>query len=503
MNTPVRIGMLSLIASISMMHGAATNQPAPAEQQPSNTAATVTTIAGDVGNIVTTATGLVQNHNTAAILASVGQFVQSIFSIVATLVHKRDMDSMEPMVVEVRQDLVERLVDAIDCSREYLKQVSLQELGCALQDAEREAIQMCANRTDASTDQLEQSIRNILNSLMHDVYALIQSSEENENIGASIGEMISNIIELAVDTIKYEREDDMEACAAMCVDRVCAELNRQIRHLMVQSALTLRGSACSVACIKNPGRPCAAAINMVMGTRKNCGCCRPSSRPCCNSCSTCNSCNQNTNSCCCNGQRSMSNICDEKEMRGCGCSSGCSTCKPNCNCKVMDMEMSDAEMRGCGCGCKPSSSSSCTTCNKPSCSCSKRSMDMCDDEQMRGCGCGCRADCTTCVSMNCEGSELRCPCNQGDNQNSNKPKPSPTVQTQAAAMMMKNTMMADSMRPMTRVIVKCECGGNRPNQKITQNSPQAPQRLQVTPSRKDGHRVLPEGQAPMRRRNMR
>lgn len=500
MNTPVRIGVLSLIASISMLHGAA-NSSAPAEQQQSNTIATATNIAGDVGEIVSTAANLVQHHDKQTILASVGQLLQSIFSIVATLVHKGNAEdvALEPVVVEVRAALVERLVDAIDCSREYLKQVSLQELGCALQDAEREAIQMCANRTEnAPADENEHNVLDVLNALIHDLFALIQSSGENANIGESIGEMLSNIVELATDTIKYESVDDMEACAAMYVDRVCTELNRQIRHLMVQSALTLRGSSCSVACVKNPGRPCAAAIDMILGTRKNngCGCCKPCAKAQCNSCSSCNTCNQNTNSCCC-GRRSMSDICAEEETRGCSCNSGCSTCKPNCNCRVMDMEMTDAEMRsGCGCGCKPAS---CTTCNKPSCSCSSRSMDMCDEQEVRGCSCGCKVGCKTCVSMNCEGSELRCPCN-------NKPRPAtrPTVQVQAAAvMMMESAMMADSMAPMKRVIIKCPCN-NRPNQKVTQNSPQLPvTRPQLTPSRKDGHRVLPEGHGQIRRRNMR
>lgn len=520
MNIRVGIGILSLIASISILQGRTATADATAstnEQAQASVGTTLTAIGADVTNIVTTATNLAQHHDKQTILASVGQFLNSIFSIVSTLVNKGDMQ-MEPMIIEVREALVNDLVNAIDCSREYLKQVSLSELGCALKDAEQEVAMCAARAQDGQVMAQEEIVKDVLKSLIHDLFAIIQSSGTNDNIGESIAQMLTNILEQATDTLKYEQlaAEDMDTCAAMYVDRVCAELTRQIRHLMVQSALTLRGSTCSVECCKNPSHPCAAAINMIMGTRKGCNsCCRPSARPCCSSC--CN----NTTCCVCNKSMPMD---DEMEMRGscncgckpnnCTCKPNCSSCKPSCGCNLMDMDMS-MEMRGsCNCGCKPN----CSSC-KPNCGCSMMDMNM-DDMEMRG-SCGCKPNCNTCKPncgckmmdmdmddaqmckcscgcnsrmMDCNEMTLRCPCN--------KPKPQPQTRPVAAQALMMAEQMMDPMAPAKRVIVKCPCNSaNRPNY---QNSPRptTPPRQQVTPSRKDGHRVLPEGQAPMRRKDI-
>lgn len=435
----------------------------PAAEQPTSTASTLTSIAGNVGNIVTVATTLAQKPDKQTILTSVGQLLQSVFSIVASLVHKSNLEdtqaALEPVIVDVPEELVERLITAINNSREYLTAASLQELGCALQDAERQVVQLCAarRRNNVAADENEDNVVDVLNSLIHDLFAIIQSSGANEQIGESIADMLSNIVELAADTIKYERlaTDDVETCAAVYVDRVCAELNRQIRHLMVQSALTLRGSDCTVDCCKKPGRQCAAAISMITGATRSNGncCCKPCAKPQCSSCSTCSTCNQSSNSCCCN--RSVVNT-------------------------------TAAEVRACN---SCSSSSSCSTCNKPNCSC--KSADASDDET-RGCSCGCKPGCPTCVSMNCEGTEMRCPCNKP------KPKANAIAQTTRVEPGMRTDMMT-TVGAIRRVIVRCPC--NRPTGKVTQNSPQLPTaRQQLAPSRKDGNRILPEGHGQPRRK---
>jgi hypothetical protein len=541
------------------MHGAATSsaQEQQPQQQPANATNTAVAITADVGNIVGTAANLVQNHDKQTILASVGQLLNSIFSIVSTLVaHKRTMEpaDCQPVMIELQADIVDRFVAAIDSTREYLKTASLSELGCALQQAEREAIAVCrsddaqddaaAAQDDASAEaddaaqadadaqaeqddaaaedndaaladddasaeaddaaqaaddanvqaaEQEEQVLTVLHALIHDTFAIIQSSETDEAIGGSIADMLTNIVELALDTIKYEQVGDVETCAAAYIDRVCAELNRQIRHLMVQSALTLRGSECSVACCKNPGRACAAALNMIMGNRgngccNNNGCCKPCARPSCNNCSTCNTCSQKTSSCCCD-RSPMSDMCAEKEMcdtmRGCnncGCSQNCNTCKPGCSCKSADMS-DDAEMCKCQCGCSMPSRAI--------------RMDIKRD-MMNKCSC-CAMDCQTCRSMNCAGSTRACPCQQ-------KPQQQTTTQGLSGAngRQAKAASMMAPMQPAKSIMVRCACATQRPqfgvNRPQSTNRPQVQQSRPVTASRKEGNRVVPEQ---LRRRSTR
>lgn len=91
--------------------------------------------------------------------------------------------------------------------------------------------------------------------------------------------------------------------------------------------------------------------------------------------------------------------------------------------------------------------------------------------------------------MNCEGTEMRCPCN--------KPKPNTNTTVQTTRADHRTTDVMKTVSAIKRVIVRCPC--NRPTGKVTQNSPKLP-RQQLAPSRKEGNRILPEGHGQPRRK---
>lgn len=139
-----------------------------------------------------------------------------------------------------------------------------------------------------------------LHNLVQSLFTIIESPENPKVIGQSIADMFGNIINVASQTLKYEylSSRDAEEKVAMYLDSFSKELTKEIKQLMLQTALNLRD-----------------------GTfRKHC--CGSSCNSCCNSCSricrpSCNSCS----SCC----RTLQNASQDQATRACCSSCSCST----------------------------------------------------------------------------------------------------------------------------------------------------------------------------------
>lgn len=313
-------------------------------------------------------------------------------------------DMLHDVLATIQPLLREYIKDDIASMHDYLQNAPLQELQDQLQTVNQEEHHDIAI---ASTDEHEKEfhayIIQALHNLVQNLFSIIQAPENPKIIGQNIADMLSNIINVASQTIKYEylSSRDAEENVAVYLESFSSELTKEIKHLMLQTALHLRGcqqtracsNSCSSGCCNSSSstvcRPCCkpcSTCNLNMEQedailRKNSCCSSCSCSPACNStCSTCN------NSCC---SRSQQEVKEDTVTRACP-SCGCGNCSNGCcsyGTKSSDTTKKTAPEARSN---KRRSCKNCSSCGKSSssCSCKKNvTEDQQADDQTK-CGCG-------------------------------------------------------------------------------------------------------------------
>lgn len=386
---------------------------------------------------------------------------ESIQELCAML--RRVATSIQPLLREYIKDDVASVHD-------YLQNAPLQELQQQLQILNQmEEQDLAIAPTDEHEKEFHAHIIQALHNLIQNLFSIIQAPENPKVIGQNIADMLSNIINVASQTLKYEylSSRDAEENVAIYLESFSNELTKEIKHLMLQTALHLRSCKQIRACCGN----------------NSCnGCCGSGStvcRPCCNPCNTCGL----------NMQQEDITLRKSSCCSSCSCSPQCSTTCSSCNNSCCSLRAHGVQektvTRACPHGCSKCCCSygtrkdtapkeivrraivrnnkrrACTTCN----SCGKN----CNT-------CGCKKT----VTKNQPTDETKCGCGAkpkprpnrtSDDANSNdaakcgcgKPKPKPAVRVEEAQ----------------NDVTKCGCGKPRPR-------PNAPRRYGKT-------LIFPEG----------
>lgn len=421
-------------------------------------------------------------HNKQNVLLHVGDMLSGIFSIAASSLPSHELTQEE--VAELRsllQDVAQSVVPLLQHDltesaaslREYLQTVPLEHLN-EIPLNESSSIDSSNNPSiDDNEVELHTSLLNALHNLIQNLFAIVQYPEDTRVMEQSIADMFSNIINVASKTLKYEylSSKDAEETIVNYLDSFSDELTKEIKHLMLQTALHLRGS-----------RACGSCNNCCSSSCSSSSCCSTICRPCCKpcnnccrnittddqvrSCCSCSSCNCNsTNRGCCNCCSSCSSSCksgDSEVNRKCS-SCGCST--NNCTCT----NRAEDSVRKCSsCGCSTNNCNSCSNCGNKTVAVdtqnpSLRSCNSCGNSSGSNCkNCDCKntmrqqvslRKCTSCNCTTNNGTCNTCGC-----------------KTVPIKTFLKYTKSGNNyLESASENYLKCGCSKPKPQQQVTRN----------------------------------
>lgn len=349
-----------------------------------------------------------------------------------------DVESLRTLLHEAHEALHPMLTDhlAARCLEVHimLHNAEISELEAARQ--QEADVQL--NQPDVETEQegaekeFYTNLIGALHNLVQNLFTIIESPENPKVMGQSIADMFSNIINVASQTLKYEylSSRDAEEKVAIYLDSFSKELTKEIKQLMLQTALNLRdesfrkhccGSSCN-SCCNSCSRICKPSCNSCSS------CCRTledanqdeTTRACCSSCScptsgSCSSCG----SCC--RKQDIDTVVDitrstdfaqrhNKHRRSRACCNNCGCTTGNCGCRADTSqevtETTDEQDDTTKCGC-----------NKP------KKSEATEAEQNDAIKCGCNKPKRTEAEQESETSKCGC----------HKPKISKTVKAQKSS----------------------------------------------------------------------
>ncbi|MEX0849027.1 MAG: hypothetical protein WD055_02265, partial [Candidatus Dependentiae bacterium] len=238
-------------------------------------------ILSSVGEVVEGLVRLIKNpHEKTNVLQNVGKMLAGILNVAANAVQKGaplTADEVEQMRM-VFDQLGESIEDAIRNTvtqnarsmHNYLRAVSIDELEALLNRSEEETDEIVVS-LDEDDQELQTGILHSLHEMLHDLFAIIHSPEDPQLIGQSIADILASIMNVASQALKYEylTSKDAEENVALYLDSFSTELTKEIKHLMLQTALHLRGestevtrsscnnkSCCKTSCCKKECKPC-------------------------------------------------------------------------------------------------------------------------------------------------------------------------------------------------------------------------------------------------------
>jgi hypothetical protein len=438
-------------------------------------------ILANVGRVVEGLIKVIKDpHNKPNVLLHVGDMLSGIFSIAAHSLPnheltQEDVAELRSLLQDVAQSIIPLLQQNVLASatnlHAYLQTVPLESLSDATLN-NSESIESENNQLNSSTDvygdsnndesaindsdsqtdnnqdnssidnlynividenekELHINLLNALNSLVESLFAIVQSPGNSRVVEQSIADMFSNIINVASQTLKYEylSSQDAEESVVNYLESFSDELTQEIKHLMLQTALHLRGS-----------RACGSCNNCCSNSCYSSSCGSTICKPCCRPC----------NNCC-------RNMTVKNQLKGC------------CNCSSCDNTSNNSCSH---CGCKNTMRFQVTLRKCSSCSCSNNS-GTCNT-------CGCKTvPRKTVMKYFRSGNNhptfstedyLKCGCNKPKPQqdesrnvkcNCNKPRPQQTTSRDLKCG-------CNKPRPSTRDI-KCGCNKPKPQQEVTRN----------------------------------
>jgi len=420
------------------------------QEEQNNTDEKTGRIVASIGHLFEGVIGLIKDiksHEKANIISGVGKLVNGIMNVAATATTKgnpseEDIAHLRALVNEATRRMLPQLQQRARCEahdlQAYLVKTPFEELEATLRYREEAVEQEEASEQDVEAvelnedeQELSSGILNSLYEMVHDLFAIIQDPDNPQIVGQSIADMLSSIMNIASQALKYEylhaKEDDNRV--AFYLESFSTELTKEIRQLMLQTALNLRkgchsSSCCKPSCCKpccKPSSCCPSSCN---------SCCRSPEAPvevqpkdrqlddaevtrssCCSCnkpCNSCSSCSKYSSCCGCHKAAPL----DEQPMQVkaqpeqpevtrascCSSCSGKSSCNCGCNscgcCGKKSEEIIDAEklaaqdeateetkacsncgcQKPCGCGCK----------NEEVATAEQEAQE----EATKGCGCG-------------------------------------------------------------------------------------------------------------------
>lgn len=414
-------------------------------------------------------------HNKQSVLLHVGDMLSGIFSIAASSLPSHELSQEE--VAELRsllQDVAQSLVpllhndvtESAASLREYLQTVPLENLNQLTEEnistnsSENAAI-------DDNEKELHANLLNSLNNLVQSLFAVVQYPENPRVIEQSIADMFSNIINVASQTLKYEylSSKDAEDNVVSYLDSFSNELTQEIKHLMLQTALHLRGSRACGSCNNCCSNSCSSCPSTI---------CRPCCRPCNNCCRNIDIENQVRGCCGCSSCN-----CSSSSTSCCGC---CSSCSSNCSSNVNRKCSTCGSTNSCNCNKRVESSSrKCSTCGCPTNNCNScnncggrtvavdsqnptvRGCTLCGNSNTNGCpNCGCKNTFRQQVSLR-KCSSCSCSTNNGTCNTCG-------CQTVSQRTLMRYAKSGNNRIDATEVRSKCGCNNNKPKtQEVTRN----------------------------------
>lgn len=309
-------------------------------------------------------------------------------SLPQTELNQEDIDNLRAMLNEAQETLQPVLSDylATRCLDMHIALHNTQpaELEAARQLDDQATAQPVIDPQEGTEKEFYTNLIGALHNLVQNLFTIIESPENPKVMGQSIADMFGNIINVASQTLKYEylSSGDADEKVAIYLDTFSNELTKEIKNLMLQTALNLRdeahrkqccGSSCN-SCCNSCSRICRPSCNSCSS------CCRAledasqdeATRSCCSSCScsstgSCSSCGG-----CCRKQeidtivdqaamRSVTKSADfeqrhnkSRRYRACCSSCGCTT--GNCGCRASAQDQAtEADATKCGCN-KPKTS---------------------------------------------------------------------------------------------------------------------------------------------------
>lgn len=343
--------------------------------------------------------------------------------------------TLREVATTIQPLLREYIKEDVASVHDYLQSAPLQELEQQLQALNNENQDIAIAISDEHEKEFHTNVIQALHSLVQSLFSIIQAPENPKIIGQNIADMLSNIINVASQTLKYEylSSQDAEENVAIYLESFSNELTKEIKHLMLQTALHLRGckqirkcnngcnsgccgSSCSTVCRPccNPCNTCSLNMQEEDNLLRKGSCCSSCScSPACNStCSTCNS------SCC---SRSQQEVKEDTVTRACP-SCGCGNCAGGCCSYGTKKPVTHKEIirRGIIRNNKRRSCTTCNSCGKNcnTCGCKKKIAEVQQEEQTK-CNCGAKPKPQQTASRS-EGLADQTKCNCGA-----KPKPRP------------------------------------------------------------------------------
>ncbi len=437
----IHLGFCCLLSSMLIPAYAPTviRSDAPSMDSALSKDAKASRILASVGRIVEGLVKLVQaikdpNHKQTALLP-VSDMLTGIFDIAANSLPHHELDEQE--VQELRElmrdvagsvePLLRQYLTENACSmRNYLQAIQLKELDLIIR---RSDAHLTTEETVPASDQNEQELHNnvlnALHELVQNLFAIIQHTENHQLVGQSIADMLASIMNVASQTLKYEflTSRDAEENVALYLESFSTELTKELKHLMLQTALHLRGGKCSCS----SKSCCNTCSNNGCGKSCSSKCCSSVCKPCCKPCGTCCRAIKIEDEPCKSpepptsavhkvekkgpyGQQVYQRSLKKDTRKGCcGCStcncstSGtCGTCCSSCTttcCKspATEEQVTRKSCSSCSsCSCKPKCSNNCNTCSQSCCS-NRSGPTVCEAETEVT-----RKSCSSCSSCSCK-----------------------------------------------------------------------------------------------------